>query len=539
MRKTNFDKKIEILNKKLFKKMVITVLIYISLYSIIYYFLGAKISSLMLLFGCLFITPLILKVEKKFPNWARTGFCASCLFYIYATPFGIRFPMNIEHYYLPALMVPAMLFSPKQKKWMIFTMILSPLTWSIQRWLPMPEFNPFWLPEKFPHHSFEIINFYGSIFITIIFLMHFIDLFHKHNLKIEKSLEELDQFFEVSSELLCISTSSGHFIKISNAFCNLLGHSEDEIIARSMFDFIHPDDLQKTYEALNNLKRGTTLRDFTNRYKTKAGHYKILSWSSSINLKRQVIYAAGRDITKLKEAKEMIKKERIKAVHNAKLASLGELSAGIAHEINNPLMAITCCSQSIKRNIHDSKKVLEHNEKINRSINRITKIINGLQKFSHSAQAVSYRPHHLSEIINESISLIQLKARKEKVKITYKNLSQNKTLCNEIEIEQVLINLLSNAIDATNSEIDRWIEIHSFDQNNNIILWIINSGIKIEDAISDRIFEPFFTTKPIGKGTGLGLSIVKGILDEHQATIEIKRNCPNTCFEIKFQKYLH
>jgi signal transduction histidine kinase len=107
--------------------------------------------------------------------------------------------------------------------------------------------------------------------------------------------------------------------------------------------------------------------------------------------------------------------------------------------------------------------------------------------------------------------------------------------CDDIEIEQVIINLISNAIDAAENGDENWIKIKVFDNSKYAILQISDSGLIIPDKIRDKIFEPFFTTKPVGEGTGLGLSIAKGILDEHNAVINMSFS-PNTCFEICFPK---
>jgi signal transduction histidine kinase len=109
-------------------------------------------------------------------------------------------------------------------------------------------------------------------------------------------------------------------------------------------------------------------------------------------------------------------------------------------------------------------------------------------------------------------------------------------LCNEIEIEQVIVNLINNAIDALSELPDKWIDILVTETRQDYIISITDAGLTIPIEKQLSIFEPFFTTKNTGEGTGLGLSIVKGILDNHGAKISIDNNNKNTCFVIHFPK---
>jgi C4-dicarboxylate-specific signal transduction histidine kinase len=106
--------------------------------------------------------------------------------------------------------------------------------------------------------------------------------------------------------------------------------------------------------------------------------------------------------------------------------------------------------------------------------------------------------------------------------------------CNEIEVEQVIVNLINNALDAIKTKIDKWIKISIYEEANQVVLRVMDSGKGIPEEVRQNLFDPFFTTKQTGEGTGLGLSISKGIIDEHKATITVLDNCPNTCFEIRF-----
>jgi C4-dicarboxylate-specific signal transduction histidine kinase len=106
--------------------------------------------------------------------------------------------------------------------------------------------------------------------------------------------------------------------------------------------------------------------------------------------------------------------------------------------------------------------------------------------------------------------------------------------CDAVEIEQVLVNLIGNGVDAVKDRSEKWVSIKSFKNQTDTIIQVIDSGPGIESDLANKIFQPFFTTKVVGEGTGLGLSVSKGILEEHGAKIVVNSAFPNTCFEISF-----
>ncbi len=229
--------------------------------------------------------------------------------------------------------------------------------------------------------------------------------------------------------------------------------------------------------------------------------------------------------------------EKSKAMLNAKLASLGEMSAGIAHEINNPLAIIAGGLPMLTEFIDKPEMFVLKMNSIEKAILRITKIVKGLEKFSRSSEGAIYKVEILKDIIEEVLVLTGSHVKRHSVRVTTLCAEEGHSiLCDVVEIEQVIINLINNAIDAVKNQPVKWIKINCFTEDQYIVLQVIDSGLVISEAIELKLFQPFFTTKRTGEGTGLGLSITKGILDEHKATIALNRSLPNTCFEIRFKK---
>jgi PAS domain S-box-containing protein len=233
------------------------------------------------------------------------------------------------------------------------------------------------------------------------------------------------------------------------------------------------------------------------------------------------ILGIGQDITQRKKMEKAI-------IETEKLAGIGTLAAGIAHEINTPLQIITGYSGSIRRNIKTGdllqdasldKKVAS----IERNGWRIAAIVQSLLAYARpSADQVD--SHALNEIVEETLLLIEHQLR------SWSNISIEKELaadlpplkCDSNRITQVLINLLTNAADAMPD--GGWIVIRTeFDEDNQqLTLKISDTGGGIPENLQSRIFDPFFTTKEVGMGTGLGLSIVQGIVEAHSGEISLQ-----------------
>lgn len=229
-------------------------------------------------------------------------------------------------------------------------------------------------------------------------------------------------------------------------------------------------------------------------------------------------------------------------IHSERLASIGRLAAGVAHEIGNPVTGIACLAQTLRDEWAENTEVVEMSEQIIEQTKRISRIVHSLMNFAHSGgQIQSNVPVCLYEITQETIHLLVL--NKEKKAVNFENLCNlnDKVAGNPQRLTQVLINLLDNARDA--SPENGTITIRSNETGNEIELCIEDQGEGIKDEIKARIFEPFFTTKEPGVGTGLGLALVYSIIEDLHGKIIIKSPMDSytktgTCFSITLPKYI-
>jgi len=241
-------------------------------------------------------------------------------------------------------------------------------------------------------------------------------------------------------------------------------------------------------------------------------------------------------------AEMQVEEERARAIYASKMATLGEMAAGVSHEINNPLAILNLRMNHIKKLVEkmppDSKQQLT--QEIDKALgmsNRIERIVKGLKKFARDGSSDPTEFYSVNSICNEVVELMRQRIAKNEVNLEIICDPDIEVECRPVEISQVLVNLISNSIDAIQDQAERWIEVrvtNAGEQSGFLFIRITDSGQGIPQTIHEKIMNPFFTTKTAGNGTGLGLSISKGIIENHGGRLELVKNSPYTCFEIKF-----
>ena len=212
-------------------------------------------------------------------------------------------------------------------------------------------------------------------------------------------------------------------------------------------------------------------------------------------------------------------RERFKRMSRAdKLATIGELAAGAAHEIRNPLTAIQSSLQYLSTKIHAEKE----NKLLTNALQetgRINEILSALLSFSRPSE-IKKEENNIIEILEESLDLISIQSKKYKIKIT-RNYPNTPLLLNsdKAQLKQLFLNILLNSSQAMNLGGELKIEVHPKD-NHKILITVTDTGEGIPEDKLDNIFDPFFTTK--SGGTGLGLSICYGIIESHKGEIDVK-----------------
>jgi signal transduction histidine kinase len=251
-----------------------------------------------------------------------------------------------------------------------------------------------------------------------------------------------------------------------------------------------------------------------------------------------------KDVSEFKRKDDLIKIQEQSMINSSRLASLGEMAAGLAHEINNPLAVIIGRVEIIMSQISNGSvtefEINKTMSKIHDMAFRISKIVTSMRKISKSNQAEDLVKTSLILVIEDILNISSEKIRNSSVSLDYSQVDKAFLVeVNFSQLSQVIINLINNSIDELvklpDGKRNIWISTEEFE--GQAILKIRDSGMGIPLAVREKLFQPFFTTKDVGKGTGLGLSISKALMVEMGGDLELSAELSQTCFILKFKKY--
>jgi len=225
----------------------------------------------------------------------------------------------------------------------------------------------------------------------------------------------------------------------------------------------------------------------------------------------------------LREREQSLKSAQLALVQSEKMAAVGTLSAGLAHEVKNPLSAVLGYAQLSKRKLDQPEVVRQHLDTIESETKRCNEIIGNLMQFSRQEKG-EFTDIHLNEVIEKAVGIVdhQLGLKNVHVQTNLAN-DDPVILGNANQLQQVLMNLAINAQQAMEPD-GGTVEIESYTDENQVCVSVSDTGPGIPDDIAGKIFEPFYTTKAAGQGTGLGLSVTYGIIRDHKGHIRVERS---------------
>ena len=348
---------------------------------------------------------------------------------------------------------------------------------------------------------------------------------HRTAEQLTQAQQELQLTFHHAPIGMATIDLSGKILSANQALCSMLGYEEVALIDTELAAFTHPDDAITSQRLRRELLAGETayLRE-EKRYLKQDGSlvFGVVRYSLVRDLEGEplLIVAQIVDRTDQMKADREIRQHRERLVEVARLGTMGEMAAGIAHELNQPLTAISNYAQACQRLIHDdaiSKNELDEvMGKVRDQAQRAARIISGLRSFLKK-RPVTRRPTDIHRLLSEVAMLAELDTNANGIPMNL-NISEDlpQVQADPVQLQQVLLNLIRNAIDAMAGCPNRDAGIRIAAQateDDDVLISVEDSGPGIPEEIATTLFDPFFTTKK--HGLGIGLSFSKSIIEDH------------------------
>ncbi|MBF0126552.1 MAG: PAS domain S-box protein [Magnetococcales bacterium] len=338
--------------------------------------------------------------------------------------------------------------------------------------------------------------------------------------------EEIDLFFAVVDELLCIADTTGRFRRLNPTWERVLGFSMEELLAQPFFSFVHPDDILSTEQAVARLAGQTSLINFINRYRCRDGRYRWLEWCAVPVGER--IFASARDITERKQMEDDLREAKQKA--EAAALAKGEFLAVMSHEIRTPMNVVLGMSELLQESeLHPEQRNMVRN--LHQSSSRLLSVINDILDFSRIEAGnvplveIPFSPRDLLEEVTGLMRVTAVEKHLALIQRVAADVPQT-VLGDDGRIRQVLLNLLGNALKFTQQgEVTIQLSVDPI-QRPDLVFEVTDTGIGIEKELLARIFEQFFQTdagitRRYG-GTGLGLAISRQLVERMGGRLEVE-----------------
>ncbi len=357
-----------------------------------------------------------------------------------------------------------------------------------------------------------------------------------------RALEEehaLNQrYLDLAQVIMVNLDNTGKITMINRRGLEVFGYKEHELLGQDWFDCCLPEEVvpanRRVFEALMT---GDTrpAEFFENPILTRDGEIRVVEWRNSVMRDSfgEIVgsMSSGMDITDRHRQQEEVRQAHDRLSQFGRLSTIGEMAAGLAHEINQPLTAIAAYIQTCRRqllaNTAEPQVLLETAEKINAQALRAGEVIKRLRNFvAHHEDGRCLMD--CVDLVKDVMTLAELDAKSHGVRLTIRSPSQPVLVnVDEVQIQQVILNLIRNGIDAmTDTESENRDLILTVDLESKTLakIAVTDFGSGVSDEAANRLFDPFFTTKPTGMG--LGLPMCRSIVDAHGGLLSFERNQP-------------
>jgi len=381
-------------------------------------------------------------------------------------------------------------------------------------------------PLRFPGVSFDITDRKDAE-------QNLLELNAELERQVIERAQERGKTWQLSPDLLGALNADGYFETSNPAWKTVLGWTEAEVASTSIFDLLHPDDVERTRAGFDLTQIGQPAIRFPNRYRCKDGSYRSISWIGIPD--DGLVYCIGRDITEETERAEALRAAESALRQSQKMEAVGQLTGGLAHDFNNLLAGISGSLEVIGMRVNDGRidAVDRYLRAAQDAVKRAAALTHRLLAFSRR-QTLDPKPTDVNRLI---VGMEELVRRTVGPSVEVHVVAADDlwpALVDPNQLENALLNLCINARDAmpeggrltietTNHVLDeRAAEERDLPPGEYLSLCVIDTGVGMSDEIIAKAFEPFFTTKPLGEGTGLGLSMVYGFARQSGGHVRIE-----------------
>ena len=359
---------------------------------------------------------------------------------------------------------------------------------------------------------------------------------HKRTAELVRQREEEYRLtFENAPLGMTVMDDGGHFLHVNQAFCDIMGYSEEELLNMDFQQLTHSDDLKKSMQLHKRMRTGSprTRRSLRKHYVRKDGQivdatvHLVQIPESEDRPERYVAQLI--DHTERVKAEEEARKHRERLAHVARVSTLGEMAASIAHEVNQPLTAIAtyaqACSRMIRSGTLNDAEALSTMERVSGEAIRAGEIIHRLRALTRKRES-ERSSCDVNRLVRQVARLAEVDARLQGVAVNL-DLAEElpQVIADGVQIQQVVLNLIRNAVEASEAANGgrEGIQVRTYlTEASEVEVAVVDYGTGICDEAEEQVFEPFFTTK--ATGMGMGLSIGRSIITAHGGRLWFKRN---------------
>jgi len=355
----------------------------------------------------------------------------------------------------------------------------------------------------------------------------------------ESEKQYWDIFNTIPNPIFILDRETLNIIECNQMVTDVYGYNKNEVLKKSFLDFFSDSEKNRLETMIKTVKEINNAKHISRKGETIIVNIWI---SPSQFQERDVLLVSTRDVTKRVESE-------LQLIQASKMATLGEMATGVAHELNQPLTVIKTVSSFFMKKIKNNEKISDDilytlAEEVDTHVDRAANIINHMRQFGRKSE-ISLELVQINDVLKEAFNIFSQQFKLREIDVVW-HLEENlpSIMAEPIRLEQVFINLLTNARDAIDakwetktpdSEEEKAISLRTYSKQNEVVIEICDTGTGISESLLSKIFEPFFTTKKVGQGTGIGLSISYSIIQEFQGNIRVESpQGEGACFIITF-----